>query len=206
MQELEIKAEIREESGKKSCKAIRSAGRIPGIVYSKNTNVKFTVAPNDVKHLIYTPDFKVAVLQCGGKTYKCFLKDLQTHPVTDKVEHIDLQELVVGHKVKLKIPVRFTGTAVGQKAGGQLIQLVRQLNIKAKPEHLVDSITLDITELKLGFSIRVREIAEMTGVEILDAPGMPLASIVVPRALKSATTADEEGEGEGEETTETAEA
>ena len=190
----------REEVGKKATKANRRAGLVPCVLYSRGKeNVHFTVRPHDVRGMIYTPDFKLAELNVDGNTHRCFIKSVDFHPVKDTVEHIDFLELQDGHPIKVEVPVRFEGVSPGVRNGGTFIQSVRKVKIKTTPELLVDEVLADISELKLGDSIRVRDIKLVDGVEILDHDAQPVASVIVPRILKGA---DEEGEdeaGEGEE-------
>ncbi|MEL7220793.1 MAG: 50S ribosomal protein L25, partial [Bacteroidota bacterium] len=150
----------------------------------------FTTTHKAVKPLIFTPDFKIGQVEVDGKTYRCIVKDVQWHPVTDEIVHIDFLRLIDGHPVKLQIPVTFTGTSPGIRAGGKLQQAVRRVSIKTTPENIVSKLTLDISSLELGQAIRVRDIEAIDGVEIMNPPGMPIATVEVPRALRSAATAE----------------
>ncbi len=193
MQVVAIKGTPREKTGTKAAKDYRRTGAIPAVIYgAEGEPVHFTTNWNDVKSLIYTPDFKLAEIEVDGKTYKCFLKEVQFHPVKETIQHIDFQLLVPGRKIKVEVPVRFTGTAPGVRAGGKLIQKVRRVKIRTTPEHLVSEVTVDISDLNLGQSVRVRDIDGLEGVEILNAPGIPLATIEIPRALRSAASKAEE--------------
>jgi large subunit ribosomal protein L25 len=86
--------------------------------------------------------------------------------------------------VTVELPIRFDGVSAGLKAGGKLMQKLRRVKIKATPENLIDEIALDVTSLQLGQSIRVRDIKAGEGIEILNSPGIPIASVEIPRALK----------------------
>jgi len=211
MQKVNITLEKRDGSGKKAAKSVRKQGLVPGVIYSAGKSQSFAVAPKALKPLIYTPDFKLAEATLDGKTIMCIVKDLQTHPVTDEITHIDLQEMADGRTLKVSIPVRFTGVSVGQKAGGKLIQLVRKVVVKSIPENLVDVLKADITKLELGQSVRVRDLVVPDGIEVLNSPSIPLASVEVPRALKSAEAEAEKveipaaGAPEGDDATEQAE-
>lgn len=203
MKTVSINAEKREQVGKAASKKIRKQGMVPCIVYANNEATSFAAKPLELRDIIFTPDFKLAEINLDGKSKTCILKDVQFHPVTDEVIHVDFLELTEGATFKVEVPVRFKGTSKGVKAGGKLQQTVRKLKIKTDKEHLVDSITLDITNLKLGQSIRVRDVEPIEGVEIVNAPGIPVAIVEVPRALKSAGA---KGAGVEEEEEETAEA
>jgi len=132
---------------------------------------------------------------------------MQFHPVTDEVIHLDFVELVDKQKVTLEVPLRFTGTAPGVKVGGKLMTLLRRVKIKVAPENIVDHLNVSIEELNLGFSVRIRDIDVPEGVEILNSPALPVGSVEVPRALRSAEAEAEEGDAtEGADAAETADA
>ncbi len=195
MKAIAVKGEVRQDLGKKSTKAVRVAGLIPCVMYGGDSVVHFTTTKNDVKQLIYTPDFKLADVEVDGKHYRCILKDLQIHSTREDVLHIDFLHLAEGNTIKVDVPVRFKGVSAGVKAGGKLLQKVRKVKIKTTPDKLVDELLLDITSLELGQSIRVRDIKAIDGVEILSSPGIPVATIEIPRALRSATMAAEKASG-----------
>ena len=192
-----VNAEARDLSQKAA--AIRKAGRIPGVIYGGNENIHFTTTLNDIKSVIYTPDFKLAEIDLGGNKQTCILKDVQFHPLTDNVEHIDLLQIEEGRKVKVEIPVRFKGTSPGVKGGGKLIQSLRKVQVKLDPKDLVDELFIDISELELGSAVRVRDIEINDAMELMVNPSIPVAVVEVPRALKSAEAAAEGLEGEAAE-------
>lgn len=204
MEIVAIKGQIRSDVGKKSSKAVRKEGLVPCVLYGTKEAIHFSIDPKSVKELIYTPDFKLAEVELDGTTYKTILKDTQFHPVSDAIVHLDFLALTDGHKVKVEVPVRFKGISPGIKLGGKLQQNLRRVKIKATPEHLVSDLTLDISELALGDAIRVRDIAAIEGIEIMSPGGTPVASVEIPRALKSADAAAEGEEAEAEEATEEA--
>jgi len=205
METIAFTGQPRETLGKKSTRAIRAQGNIPCVAYGGEDAVHFTVTPNDVKDLIYTPDFKLAEVTVDGNSFRAFVKDIQFHPVTDDIEHIDFLRLTEGRPVKVDVPIRFKGISPGVKNGGKLLQRLRRVRIKTKPEHLINEMLVDISKLRINQSIRIRDIDQkLETIEILNSPGVPVASVVTPRALRSATAAAEkEAEGEeGEEATE----
>jgi large subunit ribosomal protein L25 len=209
METIAFTGQPRTELGKKATREIRQAGNIPCVAYGGGDAVHFVVTPNDVKDLIYTPAFKLAEITVDGKAFKAFVKDLQFHPVTDEIEHIDFLRLVDGQPVKVDVPIRFKGVSPGVKNGGKLIQRLRRIRIKTLPENLVDEMQVDISKLKINESIRIRDIDQkLETIEIMNSPGVPVASVETPRALRSAAAAaakaglaapGEEEEGEGEE-------
>ncbi len=199
MEIVAIQGEQREPKGKKQAKDLRKNNMIPSVIYGGEENIHFQAHPSQFKALVYTPDFKLAEVTVDGKTYKCILKDIQFHPVTDAILHIDLLQLVPEKPFKVNLPIGFKGTSPGVKTGGKLIQKIRRLKVKTTPEKLVDRLLVDISTLKLGSSVRVRDVEPPEGIEITYSPGIPIASVETPRSLRSETAAAEKGEGEAVE-------
>lgn len=193
MQTIEISGQKREELGKVGSKSTRSQGLIPCVLYGGKEVTHFSTTLANVRHLVYSPDFKIADLTIDGKHTKAILKEWQMHPVTEEVVHIDFLQLVEGHQVIVEIPLRFKGESPGVKLGGKLIALVRKLKVKTKPENLIDCLYVDISNMELGQSIRVRDTEIPEGIEILNAGSIPVARIEIPRALRSAAAADKTG-------------
>ncbi|WP_235296694.1 50S ribosomal protein L25 [Portibacter marinus] len=205
MNAVQVKAEKRTDVGGKSSKAIRREGKIPCVIYGGGKNEYFTVTPNEVKEVIYTPDFKVVEIDVDGDVSKCIVKDLQMHPVTDEILHIDFLRLIDNAKIKVNLPIAFKGVSPGVKGGGRLIQTMRTIKVKAYPRDLTDVLYVSIEGLKLGDTVRVKDVELTEGLEVLDQLAQPVAKVAVPRALKSVTPAgedddeDEDEDGEGEE-------
>jgi len=195
MQVVTIEAQVRENTGKSANKALRNTGRIPAVLYGKNGAQNVSVTPKGVKALIYTPEFKVAKLDIAGKPVDCILKDIQFHPVTDNVVHIDFLEMVDDTKVKVNIPVRPKGESDAVRAGGKLVASMRKVTIEALPKDLVDELFVDISAMELGTSVRVSDIEKPDTIDILSVHNTPVFRVEVPRALKS-MTAEEEKEQE----------
>jgi large subunit ribosomal protein L25 len=190
METIAFTGQPRTDMGKRSTKALRKEGHIPCVAYGSEDLVHFSVNPIDVKDLIYTPDFKIAEVSVDGKSFRAIVKDIQFHPVTDEILHLDFLQLEEGRAVKVEVPIRFKGTSPGVKGGGKLIQRLRRIKIKTKPEHLVTEMRVDISKLELNQSIRVRDVDQkLETIEILNSPGVPIASVETPRALRSAASA-----------------
>lgn len=197
MQSVQVSGEVRENLGKKFSKATRREGLVPAVLYGAGDPIHFTIKPLDVRALIYSPEFKLAELSVGGKTVKAIVKDYQFHPVTDALRHIDFLALQDDQPIKVQVPVSFTGSSPGVRTGGKLMVTVRRVKIKTLPKNLVDKVVLDISSLELGSAIRVRDIEVMEGVEIMNPPGTPIATVEVPRALRSAATAEKKAAAGG---------
>ena len=128
-------------------------------------------------------------ISIDGKNYNCILKDAQFHPVTDNISHLDFLLLKEGTSVIAEIPVRLVGTSPGAKLGGKILMNLKKVKVKTTPDNLVDELTLDISKLQLGHSVRVREVMLPEGIEVMNDGSIPVASMVVPRALRSAAAA-----------------
>ncbi len=192
MESVAIKGKNRTDLGAKAAKLTRRANEVPCVIYGGENVLHFTAPVLGFKKLVYTADFKLVEIEIDGKTYKCILKDMQFHPVTDKLLHMDFMELVDGQTIKVDLPVHIKGQASGVKTGGQLFQKLRTVKIKTTPEYLVDELLIDVSGLELGQSIRVKDIEIGEGMEIMNAPGNPVASVEIPRALRSLEAEEEE--------------
>lgn len=186
MEIVKVEAQVRTEFGKKHTKAIRKQGLVPAIIYGGGTTAAISVTPKAVKSLVYTPDFKLAEITAGGETYTCILKDIVFHPLSDEITHIDFLRTIEGTPIKVEIPVGYKGKSPGVKEGGKLIAQMRKVKVKTTPDKLTDKLYVDIGELQLGSSVRVRDIEVPEGMELMTTGATPVAIVEVPRALKSA--------------------
>ncbi len=197
METIALEGTLRTDLGKKSTKALRNAGLVPCVIYGSGNNIHFSSATQAFRDLIYTNEFRIAEVNVDGKKIKAIIKAVQFHPVNDHIMHVDLLELIEGNVLKTEVPIRLVGSPNGVKVGGVLMQKIRKLKVKTTPEFLSASIDVDVSHLEMGKSIRIREVNVPEGVEIMNSGGIPLASVEVPRALRS-SSAEEEKEAEGE--------
>jgi len=196
MEVIAFNAEKRDLAVK--AKVSRQEGKIPAVMYGMDVQEHFTVLHNDVKKLIFTPDFRIGEVSIDGAKHKCIVRDIQWHPVTDQISHIDFLALKDGQKVKVEIPVKFKGVSPGVKEGGALVSTMRRVKVKLDPKNLIDELFVDISELELGGAVRVRDMEVPEGVEVLVNEAVPLATVEIPRALKSAEAADAAAEESAE--------
>lgn len=192
MEIVKLEAQKRELVGKKACKSTRSQEQVPCNLYGGGENVSFAVDYNALKKGIYTDKFMIFELNISGVTKKAIVKEIQFHPTSDKMIHLDFQELVDGKPVKTEIPLVTKGFSKGQQAGGKLEIKQRRIKIKADAENIPSVIEIDVTNLELGKSLRIRDIIT-DKFEILNAPAIPIVSITIPRALRSAQAAAASG-------------
>ncbi len=191
MQTHSINGELRSAIGKKSSATLRKENLVPAVIYGGEKNIHFQAHKREFKHLVYSPDFKIAEINIDGAPTKCILKDIQFHPVTDELVHVDFQEMVPAKKMILELPIRFKGESPGVIGGGKLQQLMRRIKVKVSPEDIVDVLYIDISTLELNMSARVSELEINDGIQIMLPGATPVAIVETPRALKSADTADE---------------
>lgn len=185
MEIVKLDAQKREQIGKKASKATRSSNLVPCNLYGGGENISFAVEYNALKKGIYTDKFLVFELNIAGTVKKAIVKEIQFHPTKDSMLHVDFQELVNGQKVKTEIPLITKGFSKGQQAGGKLEVKLRKIKIKAEAQNIPSIIEIDVTPLELGKSLRVRDIIA-NDFEILNSPAIPIVSITIPRALRSA--------------------
>lgn len=202
MKTIELKGKKRQDIGKKGTKQLRKEGNVPCELYGGKENVHFYAFENDFLGLVYTPNSHLVKIDIEGKEYSAVIKDLQFHPVSDKLLHVDFLEIFDDKVVVVDVPVQLHGFAKGVKDGGKLNLETRRLNVKALPGVLPDIIDIDVVNLGLGKTIKVKDI-EREGLEFVDPKNMVVASVKLTRAAKGAAGEDEDAT-EGAETAEAA--
>ncbi len=185
MKTIEIKGSKRSDLTKQSVKALRNSEHVPCELYGGEEPVHFSAHLADLKHLVYTPDEYLVKLIVDGKEYMSMMQDIQFHPVNDIIQHIDFLEVTNDKPVTINIPIKFSGASEGVKQGGKLVTKVRRLKVKALPAALPDFISVDITPLKIGGNIRVRDLTT-TGVTFLDSPSNVIVGVRITRNVAAA--------------------
>lgn len=198
MKTFELKGSIREVLGKKATKAVRKQGNIPCIIYGGEKPVHFSAPINDFRNLLYTPHVYIVNLDLEGTAYMAFLKEIQFHPTSDAVLHIDFIQIFEDKKAMIGIPVVTTGFAEGVQSGGKLKIEMRRLLVKALPKDLTDELTIDVTDITLGQSLKIREL-KFENLELLDPAGAVVVSVKLTRVAKGMAAAEDEEVEEGEE-------
>ncbi len=186
----------RENVGKKDAKAQRKAGNVVCVLYGGEEQISFTLPEKKFDKIIYTPDVYLVDLEIGGKEFVVLLKDVQYHPVSDKVLHADFLQVLENKPITVSIPVNLTGTSIGVMNGGRLTLKMRKLSLKGLFSNIPENIVLDITKLKIGMGIQVKDIV-IEGITLLDNPSNVILSVKTARGV-----AGEDGEEESEEVAE----
>ena len=181
MKQVSLSGSPRESVGRKGAEELRRNGRIPGVIYGGGSQVPFSVLRNDWDKIIARPDTLQLNIEVGGKTYATIIQEMQQNPVTDLVTHIDLLELIPGKVIKTTLPVRTVGVSEGVRSGGKLLINYRKVRISGKPEAIPDEIQVDISPMKIGDMIRVRDI-KLDGCKVLEAEASAIVSVQVTRA------------------------
>ncbi len=158
MKSITIKGSQRESVGKVATKALRNAGQVPCVIYGGDKAVHFSAPEMAFKKLVYTPNVYTAVIELDGASFAAILQDIQFHPVSDKIIHVDFYQLFEDKEITMNIPVRLVGNSPGVMNGGSLRFPKRKLRVKALPGNLPDFFNADISSLKIGDKVAVSDI------------------------------------------------
>jgi large subunit ribosomal protein L25 len=209
MKSITINGSKRESVGKKATKALRNAGMVPCVLYGEKNPVHFTAKELDFSKLVYTPNAHTVVLKLDGKTtVNAILQDIQFHPVSDRILHVDFYELKNDKEISMNIPVELIGAAPGVLiSGGRLLLNKRKLRVKALPSNLPDNIVVDISELEIGNKLYTSSI-KSEKFSFVHPDNTVICQVRTSRAAiieEEVEVATEDGETSSEETTEAAE-
>jgi len=198
MKSITINGSKRESVGKKATKALRNAGQVPCVLYGGDQPVHFSAAELAFSKLVYTPNAHTVVIALGDTSYNAVLQDIQFHPVTENILHIDFYQLFDDKEIAMDIPVVLTGNSVGVRAGGVLRRNRRKLRIKALPTNLPDNIVVDISKLKIGNKVYVSEL-ENDGFKFLHTDNTVVCQIKKSRVSVDIEDDEDEEGAEGAE-------
>lgn len=184
MKTIEIKTASRDHFGKKSTRSLRNEGNVPCVMYGGKEILHFYAHENEFRFLIYTPEVFIVNLKIDDKTYTAVLKDMQFHPVNDKLLHIDFIEVFDDKPVTINLPIKITGESVGIKAGGKLRVKRRNLKVKGFTKDFPEHLSIDITNLEIGQSIKIGDLS-YDNLEIIDNKRAMIVAVATSRiALK----------------------
>lgn len=206
MKSISITGSKRESVGKSATKALRNAGEVPCVIYGGDEPIHFSAPELAFKDLVYTPDAHTATLELNGETFMAILQDIQFHPVTDRILHIDFYQIFEGKEVTMTVPVHFVGNSRGVRNGGVLRKTYRTLRVKALPKNLPDFIEADITKLKIGDKLYITHV-EQGDWKFLHPDNTVVCQVRTSRnAVDDVDDEDEEEGAEGAEAAATEEA
>lgn len=189
MKSITIKGSERESVGKSATKAVRDAGQIPCVIYGGDQPVHFVADEKAFRGLVYTPNAHTVVVELENKKFDVILQDIQFHPVSDKILHIDFYQLKEDKEIVMEVPIKIVGSSKGVLAGGTLRLNQRRLKIKALPKNLPDVIEADVTELDMGNKLYVTKL-ENENYKFMHPDNTVVCQVRVSRAaLKAAQDA-----------------
>lgn len=200
MKEIDVIGKKRDILGKKSAKHLRKEGLIPCNLYgeAKDENgapkaLAFTCPMNELRKIVYTPHIYVINLHIDGEAHTAILKELQFHPVTDALLHVDFYEVNDQKPITIGIPVKLTGLAQGVRDGGRMNLSIRKINVTAKYQEIPEHLDIDVTSLKIGKSIKVGDL-HFEGLEMATGKEVVVCSIKATRKSAAASSSDADAE------------
>jgi large subunit ribosomal protein L25 len=192
MKSVELQGTEREVRGKKGSKHLRAQENVPCVLYGNGENRFFYASESQFREIIYTPNVYLINLDLNGKKYKAIIQDIQFHPVTDKLVHIDFLEVTDNKKVVVNLPVTTSGNSQGVKEGGKLSIDKKRLKVRAFVKDMPEVVNIDITTLGMGKTIRIGDL-QFDKVEFVEPVAMPVVSIKATRQAKEAAETTAKG-------------
>ena len=199
MKEITLEGTKRAETGKKATKLLRKEGMVPCNVYGEKRGedglpvaLSFAVSERELRKIVYTPHIYVINLVIDGESHTAVLKELQFHPVTDAVLHVDFYEVNDQKPITIGIPVKLNGLAQGVRDGGRINLSIRKINVTAPYQDIPEHLDIDVTSLQLGKSIKVGDL-HFEGLELATPADVIVCSVKATRASRSAAAAEAAG-------------
>ena len=185
MKSITISGSERESVGKVSTKALRNAGLVPCVLYGGSQPVHFSAEEKAFKNLVYTPNAHTVAIELGTKKFNAIMQDIQVHPVSDKILHLDFYELHDDKEVTIEVPVKITGVSPGVLLGGVLRLNQRRLKVKALPKNLPDFIEANISGMEMGNKLYVTKLVN-DNYKLLHPDNTVVAQVRISRAAMKA--------------------
>ncbi|MCI0604632.1 50S ribosomal protein L25/general stress protein Ctc [bacterium] len=203
MDQIVIESSVRETRGKGSNRKLRRSGKIPAILYGhKNESVSLEVDPKDIFKILHSDSGENTIFGLnvpGRERLNCLIKEYQLEPVSHILLHADFYEVAMDETLEVKVPLETEGESYGVKSEGGLMDIVhRELHVECLPADIPESIVVNVTELKIGDMIRVRDLVVSEKIKILDDPETVVVAIEHPRAEEVVAAVPVEGETEAE--------
>jgi large subunit ribosomal protein L25 len=196
MKTITIEAQRRDELGKKSTRDLRKMDHVPCVMYGGPEVIHFHAHENDFRHIVYSPTAYLIEVKISGKSHKAVLQDLQFHPVTDKLFHMDFVEVFDDKPVTVELPIHLVGSSIGIKNGGKSRQRRRVLKVRGLIAHMPEALDLDITKVDIGDVVKIGDLS-YENLEILDPPRSMVYAVVSSRvSMKGMEIEEPEAEGE----------
>ena len=196
MKEINVTGQKRTDLGKKASKTLRKEGLVPCNLYGQATAdgkpvaMSFACPMTELRKVVYTPHIYVINLVIDGESHTAIMKELQFHPVTDALLHVDFLEVNDQKPITIGIPVKLVGLAQGVRDGGRMNLSIRKINVTAPYQQIPEHLDVDVTALRIGKSIKVGELS-YEGLELTTGKDVIVCSIKMTRAAMSAAAAAE---------------
>lgn len=195
MKEISIKGTARVAGGKKAAKLIRKNGNVPCVIYGQLRGedglpvaTSFAISEKEANKLIYTPNVYIVNIDLDGELCQAIIKETQFHPVKDNVLHIDFYQITADKPIVVDIPIETVGHAPGVRAGGRLSAMLRKLSVRGLYKDIPEKLTVDVSKLELGKSIKVGELS-YENLELVTPKEVIVCTIRMTRAARSAADA-----------------
>ncbi|BAU17384.1 MAG: 50S ribosomal protein L25/general stress protein Ctc [Prevotella intermedia] len=201
MKQIQISGKKRETTGKKASKELRKEGMIPCNLYGeakadgKPVAFSFVAPMSELRKLIYTPHIYLVELNIDGVNHAAIMKEIQFHPTTDAVLHIDFYEVNESKPIVMGVPVKHIGLAQGVRDGGRMNKSIRKINVRAPYAQIPETLDIDVTKLRIGKSIKVGDLS-FEGLELITSKDVVVCSIKNTRNAVASTESEEEGSEE----------
>ena len=201
MKQIQISGKKRETTGKKASKELRKEGMIPCNLYGeakadgKPVAFSFVAPMSELRKLIYTPHIYLVELNIDGVNHAAIMKEIQFHPTTDAVLHIDFYEVNESKPIVMGVPVKHIGLAQGVRDGGRMNKSIRKINVRAPYAQIPETLDIDVTKLRIGKSIKVSDLS-FEGLELITSKDVVVCSIKNTRNAVASSESEEEGSEE----------
>jgi large subunit ribosomal protein L25 len=190
MKTTELKAQVRETVGKSENKALRKSGMVPGVVYNNSEATHIQVNFKELKPILFSRDTYIIKLEIDGKVSDVIIRESQYHPVTEKLLHVDFLQVNDDKPVILTLPINLVGAPLGVTQGGKLVTKLRRIKVKGIPSKLPEKVDINVAKLELGQTIKIVDAnIDIEGAQIVTNASTGVASVEIPRALRSAGSA-----------------
>lgn len=196
MKEIKLSGQKRNDLGKKASRLMRKEGLVPCNLYGEKKEnglpvaVSFSSPMSELRKLVYTPNIYGVELTIDGEKHLAVLKDLQFHPTTDALLHVDFYEVTEEKPIVMGVPVKLSGLAQGVRDGGRLNMSIRKINVKAPFNKMPETLNIDVTNLQLGKAIKVGDLS-FEGLELVTSKEVVVCSIKATRNSRTAATTAE---------------
>ncbi len=205
MKTVSLSGALRAHVGKKDAKKNRREGKVPCVLYGGKEQIHFQMEERAFTDIVFTPEVYILKISIDGKEHDAILQDIQYHPVTDVILHADFLEINLENPISIGLPIKLTGSSIGVLRGGKLIQKLRRIRVKGLVEDLPEFLEIDITELSIGDSTKIRDL-ELDKLALLDPANSVIVRVRTARVIEEEVEEEEEGEEGAEATAEGGEA